>query len=425
MSSLLTEHTHPATQAVAELNAGLDQLAEASLWSMRDSELAALVVAVEKVGRRVDALKVAVLQQADVAAVRTQTGARTTPLWLRGAADVATWQGRARLELGRELGERPATAAAFAVGDISQDAATAICQGLRDLPAGVPAAKTREVEQLLIEVARDDGTRAVNHHATQIRYRFGPEMLEESERRTRENRFLALTTRPDGSVAIKGLLDKAAGALVGAVLGPLAAPTPAADGTPDPRDCGARYADALAELCQRATPGLPEVRGERPNVALTISWETLQSDSAGHAPAMLDTGAVLSFEAVRKLLCDANIYPVVLGGSGEALDIGRASRVVPTGMRRALVARDQGCTFPGCDRPPSWCDAHHIQYWSRGGPTALSNLTLLCSHHHDVVHHAGWDIQMLNHVPWFIPPPWIDPDRQPRRNSRHKGRALA
>ncbi|MDQ1465225.1 MAG: hypothetical protein QOC73_2166, partial [Actinomycetota bacterium] len=102
----------------------------------------------------------------------------------------------------------------------------------------------------------------------------------------------------------------------------------------------------------------------------------------------------------------------------------RTTRTIPTGIRRALTARDQGCAFPGCDRPPSWCDAHHRVHWADGGHTALCNLCLLCNHHHDTVHHDGWTITMTNGRPWFIPPPWIDPTQTPRQNSRYKQRKL-
>ncbi len=74
------------------------------------------------------------------------------------------------------------------------------------------------------------------------------------------------------------------------------------------------------------------------------------------------------------MACDAQIIPIVLGSASQVLDIGRRCRTVPAGIRTALTHRDQGCAFPGCDRPPSWTDAHHIQPWSQGGPTTLSNL---------------------------------------------------
>ena len=208
---------------------------------------------------------------------------------------------------------------------------------------------------------------------------------------------------PDNLWALRGLLDKEAGALAVAVLGPLAAPAPAVDGIPDLRSSGARYADAFAQLCQLATPKLPQVRGERPNVALTMSWESLQATAAGStgcAPGTLAAGIPISIEATRRVLCDANVIPIVLGSHGEPLDVGRATRTIPTAIRRALVARDQGrptasSMTSSClqqakrtsDRPASWCDAHHCTHWADGGPTAVCNLTLLCAHHHDVIHH--------------------------------------
>jgi hypothetical protein len=75
------------------------------------------------------------------------------------------------------------------------------------------------------------------------------------------------------------------------------------------------------------------------------------------------------------------------------------------------------CIFPGCDRPATWCQAHHLTPWEEGGPTDLNNLALLCDHHHDAVHHHGWEIEFAPHGhPQVIPPPWIDPLRTPRRN---------
>jgi hypothetical protein len=90
-------------------------------------------------------------------------------------------------------------------------------------------------------------------------------------------------------------------------------------------------------------------------------------------------------------------------------------------MRRALVLRDHGCTFPGCTTPAKWCDAHHRHHWADGGPTALPNLVLLCRTHHDLIHHSDWHITMRHDRPEFIPPTYIDPTRTPRRNSVHTG----
>jgi HNH endonuclease len=86
-------------------------------------------------------------------------------------------------------------------------------------------------------------------------------------------------------------------------------------------------------------------------------------------------------------------------------------------MRRALVARDKGCVFPGCGRPPAWCHVHHITSWMSGGETSLHNLVLLCPEHHRLVHSSRWEVRMVRGHPEFIPPEWLAPglapDRQP------------
>lgn len=424
MSSLLVDQIHPAVEAVAAANAALDAFAEAPLWSMSIRDVGALVIAVEKLSNRVASAKVAVIAQAEKSLVRTLLGAKSTHAWLKVAADVPSWDGRARLQLAHSLESRPLTAAAFAAGEITMASAQEVCAAIEALPPSVPAVVSGEVEELLVDTARQEGHRAVTRRAMEITYRFAPEVLEEQEQAAREGRSLTLTTRADGTVSLQGQLDKEAGALAQAVLGPLAAPSPAANGIPDLRDAGARFGDAFVQLLQSATPKLPLVRGERPNVSVTVSLESLEAKVVGCAPAMLDSGIPLSIGATLRLLCDANVVPVVLGSHGEPLDVGRQTRTIPVGLRRVLVARDQGCAFPGCDRPASWCDAHHCKHWSRGGVTALCNLCLLCSHHHDVVHHDGWEITMINAMPWFIPPPWIDPDQTPRQHSRHKIRQL-
>jgi len=130
--------------------------------------------------------------------------------------------------------------------------------------------------------------------------------------------------------------------------------------------------------------------------------------------AVTETGTTLSAGWARKLACDATLIPTVLGSASEPLDIGRASRVVPPGLRRALITRDRGCAFPGCRRPPRWADAHHIRHWADGGPTALDNLVLLCDHHHDVIHHTDWEVTISDGRPVFTPPAWLDPLRRPR-----------
>ncbi|MDQ1056744.1 hypothetical protein QFZ23_000645 [Arthrobacter globiformis] len=131
------------------------------------------------------------------------------------------------------------------------------------------------------------------------------------------------------------------------------------------------------------------------------------------------TGPVTA-STIRKIACDADIIPILLGTEGRLLDIGRTTRIFPPHIRKALTARDQGCAFPNCTIPAPWCEAHHITYWSQGGPTSTDNGVLLCTHHHHLIHKEQWKIHVKNGTPWFIPPPHIDPRQQPRQNHHHK-----
>ena len=194
--------------------------------------------------------------------------------------------------------------------------------------------------------------------------------------------------------------------------------------------------DGLVGACKvaLAAGALPAAGGLRPQVMVTIDYrdllarlETLHDGdrrpdggraarpTTEHTGTLLFTGPVTA-STVRKIACDADIIPVLLGSEGRILDIGRASRVFPPHIRKALTARDQGCAFPGCTIPAPWCEAHHITYWSRGGTTGTDNGTLLCSHHHHLIHKEQWTIQLHTGIPWFIPPPHIDPRQKPRRN---------
>ncbi|MDT0196862.1 DUF222 domain-containing protein [Arthrobacter sp. AB6] len=131
------------------------------------------------------------------------------------------------------------------------------------------------------------------------------------------------------------------------------------------------------------------------------------------------TGPVAA-QALRKIACDAEIIPALMGTDGEVLDLGRRTRLFTAAQRLALIARDQGCTFPGCTIPAPWCEAHHITYWSRGGPTNLDNGALLCAHHHHLIHKEQWTIATRHGTPWFTPPPHIDPQQKPQQNQYFK-----
>lgn len=153
---------------------------------------------------------------------------------------------------------------------------------------------------------------------------------------------------------------------------------------------------------------------------VTIPYDVVRNQLGA---GQLDTGERLSPEQVRRLACDAHIIPMVLGGDGQILDVGQARRLFTGPLRRALVVRDGGCAFPGCDRPPRWCDGHHIQAWTAGGATALNNGVLLCGYHHRLIHRGEWEVRLGGDgMPEFVPPSYVDSERKPRRNIYHRRR---
>lgn len=159
-----------------------------------------------------------------------------------------------------------------------------------------------------------------------------------------------------------------------------------------------RDADALVELAARALSDgeLPTEGGERPQVVVTVSLPVLQGRLGA---ASLALGGPITADVARRIGCDAEVIPVVLGSRGEPLDVGRASRTVPAAIRRAVIIRDGGCAFPGCSIPTRWCDIHHVTYWADGGRTSVGNCVALCGRHHRLIHHSDWRIEMATGIP--------------------------
>jgi hypothetical protein len=184
-----------------------------------------------------------------------------------------------------------------------------------------------------------------------------------------------------GLTPIRGLLDDDGVEVLSKAIDGLAAPRPEAADLPDLRPAANRRAHALVEALRRfLDAGLgPISGGERPHVTVTMRWDAL-TGLIGNAG--FDSGALIGPAQARKFLCDAQVVPMVLGGGSEVLDVGRSMRSFPAHIRRAITARDRGCVWPGCDRPPDWCDAHHIKFWRRDfGDTSYGNGCLLCPYH--------------------------------------------
>jgi hypothetical protein len=233
---------------------------------------------------------------------------------------------------------------------------------------------------------------------------------------------LTIGTRdPDtGLTGFKGQLDDVGVELLGKAIEGLTNTTPGEDGAPDRRTPAVRRGHALKEVLTRYlnVGDTPTHGGERPHITLTMDFEDLRNRIGA---AYLELGGVVSAGEVRLLACDAEIIPMVMKGKSEVLDVGRAKRLFTAPIRKAITQRDRGCCFPGCDRPPAWTDAHHVLSWLDGGDSCYDNGCLLCRFHHTEVHKGFWKINWgADGIPEFIPPPWVDPEQKPRRNTTHR-----
>jgi uncharacterized protein DUF222 len=215
-----------------------------------------------------------------------------------------------------------------------------------------------------------------------------------------ERRWLQVSPMLDGMFAVDGVLDPITGAAFRSALDSLAHWR----GHDDTRCHSQRLADALGELVQHALDKgtLPRRNGVKPHVTVTTTLEGLKGE-LGAPAADLELGQPISSQTVERIACDCTLTRVLLADS-MVTDVGRATRVISPATRRALRIRDRGCRWPGCDRPVGWSSPHHIDFWSRGGPTTLPNLLLLCHYHHRLVHEGGWQVVKVGREFRFLPP---------------------
>lgn len=273
--------------------------------------------------------------------------------------------------------------------------ASAVLRALGRVRSSIDALEYSQAVQLLAQAAAnpalDDAALA------KILGQFVATCLSEKEKDERDASARAMRSVHESSLAdgtirrfIITLGEDADYETIKAILqSPLAAPASKeeveATGEADLRTPGNRRYDALMTVLRRGVAGTKgQPTTPKAKVAVTISFDALLQQLGTHG--VTPDGEVLSPSAVRRLACEADIIPMVLGSEGEILDQGRKQRLVTPGQREALAHRDGGCTIPGCTVPATWCDAHHVVHWSRGGSSDLDNYALLCPRHHTWVH---------------------------------------
>lgn len=384
-----------------------------------DHELVSLVEELQRLRSTVRAVEARLLAEIDGRDIaRRRLGWGSTTDWYTHLAGVRRGQGKQIVDHSKELvADHPATLEALGAGTISPEQADVVLDAVDRLP-GDPGLRTEAEVALLDEATRLTATELARHARDVIEVvdpeataRAREAQLDREARVSHQRRFLSISDDGAGGIRIKGRGSVEDGAVLRAALLPLTAPVPELDPTtcgqlPDRRDYGVRMWDALVGLAQHAldTELPPESHGARPRVTVTTDLETLRGELASRG--LTEDGLELAPAVVRRLACDADIIPMTLGTAGEVLDVGRAHRLVTAALWRALVQRDRHCAFPGCTRPPVMGHAHHVVPWAEGGVTSLSNLVLVCGHHHRTLHETPWQVRInsADGLPEFLAP---------------------
>jgi hypothetical protein len=366
---------------------------------LTDGELAEELVGLAEQIDRLRARQVAIAAEFDSRMAYTDDGAVNTAAWLAPRARISRSEAHQIVALGRAQRRMPRTAEAVADGSLSVAQARVMSRSVNDRTADVFAGH----EDVLVEQA---ARLTVDQLARVMRfweYQADADGLDPAQR-LREKRRAYLSTTFNGMGRLEADLDPESAAVVGTVLEEIVqqlwrAEHPDDTGEP-PRTTGQRRADALVEMARRASSANDHAPAAQPLISVVTDLDALQGLKGGTAELRVggvsgDGGGLpVGIETVRRLACDSRVSRIVLGPDSEVLDVGRAARTATPAQRRALVVRDGGCGFRRCDRPPGWCQVHHVVHWADGGTTDLALMLYLCSFHHHLCHEGGWTIHL-------------------------------
>ena len=417
--------------ALAHLAAAQQALAALDLAALSGDQLLELAAALETDTRQRASVQHAVVAELDARGVAAELGCASTAVVLSERLRIGRREAAGRVRLAAEPGPRralsgerlparfPEVASAVAEGAISDRHAALICRTITDLPEA-SLGHAEAVEATLVEHARAVNPDQLAVLTRTVRACLDPDGVLVSERDQERRRHTTLTMLPDGSGRLQPQLTAEATAVWQTILDTLSRPVPDSDtGEPDRRSPAQRRHDALADAGRRLLRAgtLPDAGGTPATVLVTLTVDQLEARTGVVTTAH---GGLISVRQALQIAAEADIVPVVVGDASGVLGYGLSRRTASIGQRRALAARDGGCSFPGCDRPPDWCETHHVIAWADGGRTDIENLTLLCGFHHREHHKRGWSCHMSNGIPHWRPPRWIDPIQTPRRNTtRH------
>ena len=322
-------------------------------------------------------------------------GLITAASWISQSCGMSVPSAFDRVCVGKQLESMPMVAAALSGGEIGYQATSVICH-LRDKLG--EKGEGLDQEQW-IGLARQHSIKDLRWVADNMRYALDPDGFERDAEENYEERFLHISEMR-GMYHLNGVIDPEAGAALKAAVDALAKRL----GQDDSRTPKQRRADALNEIVHKALDEakLPRRNGARPHVSVNTTIEALKGE-LGAAASELVNGMPISSKTVQRLACDGSLSRVLKADS-VVVDVGRATRTTSPAQHRALKARYRGCGWPGCERPINWTSPHHLEFWSRGGPSDLANLLPLCYYHHRLAHEGGWQVVKAGDELRFIPP---------------------
>lgn len=368
----------------------------AEAWRLDDAELLAELVAAQRAVARAQARWLQLVGEAERRGVVVREHGMPVASWLAAGTSHSSRAARAEVRLANQLGQFGHVATALGSGGLSLEQATILCHGLDTLPDRLDAAQRDAVEEHLVELAGEFGPsalrRLVNHAVDVVAPEVGEEhalkALERAEREQQRARHVGWRTDgDDGSLRFWGKLPAAEGALFKQHLSAVASAQRVADTLMGVDTTQAQaLADALAlAVGHHATcAGGPVKGGDHTRVIVTMGLDDLRSGIG--TGTLVESDEPITAGQARRIACSAGILPLVLDGHSIPLDLGRGQRFFTPHQRIALAVRDGGCAFPGCDRPPADCDAHHgLDPWHAGGRTDVADGVLLCPHHHHLV----------------------------------------
>ena len=370
-------------QLIGELDRILDLLGAEDLCALPSASQGDDLKGLARVSSRVDAESSRRLHHFDKNQGYAPSGALTAQAWLRWQCNLSSATASEHVQVSRQMASLPQTEAAFSQGSISFRHAALIARTASQLGEKFDT----QAETILVNAAKELDPWRLKRATLFLRHQLEPDGVLADANEAHERRHLYLSQTYDGIFRLDGQLDADGGAALQTVLDALTGP-PAAD---DERTGSQCRADALVELARRQLDGgrLPQVGGQKPHLMVTVDMATL-GKQPGSPAAELEWAQPIPAETARRLACDCSITPILRGAESHQVDAGPTRRSISPAKKRALVARDKGCRFEGCDRPPAWTDGHHIEHWADGGSNELANLVLLCRRHHYRFHEEGW-----------------------------------